>query len=65
VSEYYRESIREFVWLVMGGLAGASLYATFAEPYQQGQIDCATGKMQYELKKHESGTVEWERKMEK
>ena len=27
--------------------------------YKQGQIDCATGKMQYELKKHEDGTTSW------
>jgi hypothetical protein len=30
--------------------------------YKQGQIDCATGKMQYELKKQADGSITWERK---
>lgn len=39
-----------------------TIYPEKTSYYKQGQVDCANGKMQYQLNKHEDGSTSWEKK---
>ena len=52
-----------WVMFLLGAIFGGALTsALFAEDYKQGQIDYASGNIQYELVKKPNGETKWEKK---